>query len=190
MLWQEDGNRLHLEIGRTDVTDHRTEPAAMEWATIRDQTPKAMEAIKKFNKELIGLKGTISYGRAYESKPDKPAGEQVVFSPRLPIQNAPYFYNLYDDQNGNLLVFYFPAKGKNPVFQVYSPAGEYLREAIVDTGDYVIPFSPGGAGAVFDGPSLYAMAELKGAKGPSLRLMKFKMVEEKADPGAVPGPKK
>jgi hypothetical protein len=168
----------------------KTEPAAMEWATIRDQTPIAMEAIKKFNKELIGLKGTISYGRAYESKTDESTGEHVFYSPRLPIQTAPYFYNLYNDQNGNLLVFYFPAKGKNPVFQVYSPAGEYLREAVVETGDYVIPFSPGGAGAVFDGPFLYAMAELKSAKGPSLRLMKFRMVEDKADLGSVPDPKK
>jgi alpha-L-fucosidase 2 len=39
MLWQEDGNRLHLEIGRTDVTDHRVEPAELEAITRKGRLP-------------------------------------------------------------------------------------------------------------------------------------------------------
>ncbi|MCC6123944.1 MAG: hypothetical protein IT426_03200 [Pirellulales bacterium] len=39
MLWREDGNRLHLEIGRTDVADHRTEPAALEAITRKGRLP-------------------------------------------------------------------------------------------------------------------------------------------------------
>ena len=187
----------------------KTEPAAMEWDRIRASTPLAMAAIERANKLLPpGLKGEIYGGGAhippnpYEPKKernpdrnisfsprktvqDEPKKENsteshAFFSPRLSIQNAPYFYNLYIDENGNLIVFYFPAEGNNPVFQVYSPAGEFLREVVVETGDYVIPFSPGGAGAVFADGYLYAMAEKKDAKDPSLQLMKFQLLPAKA----------
>jgi hypothetical protein len=183
----------------------KTEPAAMEWDRIRATTPTAMAAIERANKGLppgheiyaggahippnpyepqkkISPNPNISYSPRKpvqdELKKEESTDSHAFFSPRFQIQNSPYFYNLYIDQNGNLLVFYFPTEGKNPVFQVYSPAGEYIREVVVETGDYNIPFSPSGAGAVFADGYLYAMAEKKDAKEPSLQLMKFKMVEK------------
>jgi hypothetical protein len=162
----------------------KTEPAAIEWDWIRAHTPIAMELVEQFNKQHIGLKGLLVFGDGYNPpSPSEPINEKstsshVFFAPRVPVQNAPYFYNLYNEQSGNLLIFYFPAEGKNPVFQVYSTAGELLREVVVETGDYLIPFSPGGAGAVFADGFLYTMAEKKGQKEPSLQLMKFAMVEK------------
>ena len=144
----------------------KTEPAIMEITSIEAQSKKwlAEEEARKIPSYPYPTSG----GYGIQNKFYAATG-------RYQIQTAPYFYNLYIDEKGNLLVFYFPAEGKNPVFQVYSPAGEFLREVVVETGDYIIPFSPGGAGAVFADGNLYAMAEKKDAKEPSLQLMKFKM---------------
>jgi hypothetical protein len=153
----------------------KTEPAVMEKTLVEAQTEKLIALEEESKKRLVsriwGGFGTQSNARA---------------GAHIPTQTMPYFYNLYIDGEGRLLVFYFPKKGDAPVFQVYSTAGDLIEEATIKTGDYVIPFSPGAAGAVFDGPFLYAMAELKKAKGPSLRLMKFRMVEEKIEPAAAP----
>ena len=180
----------------------KTEPAVIEWDLIRARTPKMMELEEQFNKYFLPpfLKDKVYFGGGHiPPSPSESIKEEANKLPsypypmaggittkrnlyaavgHYPIQTAPYFYNLYIDHSGNLLVFYFPAEGKNPVFQVYSPAGELRGEAVVETGDYLIPFSPGGAGAVFADDGLYAMAEKKGAKEPSLQLMKFKMVEQ------------
>ena len=182
----------------------KTEPAVIEWDLIRARTPKMMELEEQFNKYFLPpfLKDKVYFGGGHippspsesikeeANKPPSypyPLAGGITTKPKLyaavghyEIQTAPYFYNLYIDQSGNLLVFYFPAKGMNPVFQVYSPAGEFIREVIVETGDYIIPFSPGGAGAVFADGYLYAMAEKKDAKEPSLQLMKFKLLSAKA----------
>jgi hypothetical protein len=181
----------------------KTEPAVIEWDLIRARTPKMMELEEQFNKYFLPpfLKDKVYFGGGHippspsESIKEEankhleyPLAGGIVMKPKLyaavghyPIQTAPYFYNLYIDHSGNLLVFYFPAEGKNPVFQVYSPAGEFLSEVVVETGEYLIPFSPGGAGAVFADGFLYAMAEKKSVKEPSLQLMKFKMVDKKAE---------
>lgn len=179
----------------------KTEPAVIEWDLIRARTLKMMELEEQFNPYLLPfLKDKVYFGGAHiPPSPSESIKEEANKPPSYPypiaggyglqskfyaavghyqIQTAPYFYNLYIDHNGNLLVFYFPVEGENPVFQVYSPAGELRGEAVVETGDFLIPFSPGGAGAVFADDGLYAMAEKKGAKEPSLQLMKFKMVEQ------------
>jgi hypothetical protein len=141
----------------------KTNPAVIEWAQIAVLTPRRMEWEAEIAKSLpVGKDGKVHF----------------FGSGRFPIQREPYFYNLYNDKSGNLLVFFFPSEGTNPVYQVYSPAGELLREVVVETGDYLIPFSPGGAGALFTDESLYTLAEKRGAKEPSLQLMKFKMVEQ------------
>jgi hypothetical protein len=140
----------------------KTEPAMIEWSLIRAQAPMAIEREEESKKRL----------------PLTSEGKIVGTGYGYYLRNMPYFYNLYIDDRGDLLVFYFPKEGKNPVYQVYSSAGDLLREVVVETGDYVIPFSPGAAGAVFADGYLYALAEIRGLKEPSLRLMKFKMAEK------------
>ncbi len=86
-----------------------------------------------------------------------------------------YFFNFVVDNQNRLLVFSLPEEGSDPLVFVYSPAGELLHEAKIETGDYRITFSPGEAGPIFDGEFLITLAEEKAAKGMPLRLMKFKL---------------
>jgi hypothetical protein len=140
----------------------KTEPAAIEWSWIQAQTPRAMERDAEINSKLPpGLRDKIHFGASF-----------------YPIQKMPYFYNLYVDDAGEIMVFVFPAEGKNPVYQVYSPMGELKRQVTILSDEYNVSFSPAGTMAVFADGYLYALAEKKGQKGVPLRLVKFKLVEK------------
>jgi hypothetical protein len=100
---------------------------------------------------------------------DKPDFNETPNDPGI------YYFNLVVDRQGRLLVFSFPEEGSDPLVFVYSQAGDLIREAKIETGDYRITFSPGEAGPIFDGEFLITLAEEKAAKGIPLRLMKFKL---------------
>ena len=113
------------------------------------------------------------YGSYLNDSP--PPGEKA---PDIVVrQNDPsnYYFNFTVDRQGRFVVFSFPAKGNDPIVRFFSPTGELLREAKIETGDYRITFSPGEAGPIFDGEFIITLAEEKAATGMPLRLMKFKL---------------
>jgi hypothetical protein len=87
-----------------------------------------------------------------------------------------YYFNFVVDYQGRFLVFSFPEEGNAPIVRIFSPSGELVREAKIDTGKYRITFSPGEAGPIFDGECLTTLAEELGASGVPLRLLKFRLV--------------
>ncbi|MCX6560248.1 MAG: hypothetical protein NTZ26_07000 [Candidatus Aminicenantes bacterium] len=92
-------------------------------------------------------------------------------------QNDPgiYYFNFFIDRQGRFLVFSFPEEGNAPIVRIFSPSGELVREAKIETGKYRITFSPGEAGPIFDGEYLTTLAEEFGASGVPLRLLKFRL---------------
>jgi len=109
-------------------------------------------------------------------KPRRAVGS-IVAPGRLP-KSLPYYYDLNVDETGRLRVFLLPEKGKNPVVQVYTPAGELIDRHAIDEGGYSLVLSPGAQGPVFAGEFVYALAEKKDVKGVPLRLMKFRLVDK------------
>ncbi len=88
------------------------------------------------------------------------------------LQNNPYYYNLIINDEGRLLVFYFPAEGDRPVYQTYSLDGNLAQEVILDPGELELLLTPAAEGIVFYKGDLYALAEKKEAAGIRLRFVK------------------
>jgi hypothetical protein len=87
-------------------------------------------------------------------------------------QANPYYYNLIVNDEGKMLVFYFPAEGENPVYQTYSLDGNLTQEVVLDPGELELLLTPAAEGIVFYRGDLYALAEKKDAKGVRLRFAK------------------
>jgi|GEM_PF-1898587 len=127
---------------------------------------KATPSKKIMTGEDLGLSGNPydnqSAGRFFSTP----------YNPELGVR----FFNFVIDDQGRFLVFSFPESGSDPVLRIYSPAGDLIREAKIETGGYRITFSPGEAGPVFDGRHLITLAEEKGARGVPLRLVKLRLI--------------
>jgi hypothetical protein len=89
----------------------------------------------------------------------------------FPPSNS-YYYNLILNDEGKLLVFYFPAEGDNPVYQTYSLDGDLTQEVVLDPGELELLLTPAAEGIVFYKGDLYALAEKKDASGIRLRFVK------------------
>jgi hypothetical protein len=98
----------------------------------------------------------------------------VTISSRYPdfSQNNPYYYNLIINDEGKMLVFYFPAEGDKPVYQTYSLDGNLAQEVVLDPGELELLLTPAAEGIVFFKGDMYALAENKDAKGIRLRFVK------------------
>jgi hypothetical protein len=98
----------------------------------------------------------------------------VYFSSRYPefLQDNPYYYNLIINDEGKMLVFYFPAEGDKPVYQTYSLDGNLSQEVVLDPGELELLLTPAAEGIVFYKGDLYALAEKKDASGIRLRFVK------------------
>lgn len=98
----------------------------------------------------------------------------VYVTARFPefLQDNPYYYNLILNDEGKMLVFYFPAEGDKPVYQTYSLDGILAQEVVLDPGELELLLTPAAQGIAFYKGDLYGLAEKKDAKGIRLRLVK------------------
>jgi hypothetical protein len=88
------------------------------------------------------------------------------------LQDKPYYYNLIINDEGKMLVFYFPAEGDKPVYQTYSLDGNLTQEVVLDPGELELLLTPAAEGIVFYKGDLYALAEKNSAAGIRLRFVK------------------
>lgn len=132
----------------------KTERAAIEKRII-DSYASRIKAIEDIGKHQFPSKG-------------------VYVTPRFPefLQDNPYYYNLIINDEGKMLVFYFPAEGEKPVYQTYSLDGDLTQEVVLDPGELELLLTPAAEGIVFYKGDLYALAEKKDASGIRLRFVK------------------
>lgn len=97
---------------------------------------------------------------------------KAVLVPSGFSQNHPYYYNLIINDEGKILVFYFPAEGDKPVYQTYTLDGDLAQEVVLDPGELEFLLTPAAQGIAFYKGDLYGLAEKTDAKGIRLRFVK------------------
>ncbi|MDD8024995.1 MAG: hypothetical protein PHI34_00670 [Acidobacteriota bacterium] len=184
-------------LPRTTITTSKKIPPSSADEPARDAakaaTPKkrivTLESLFNYNAGDSSLKVFGGYGIYYDAMKsagalprdaganpyETPQPGHFVSVPYNPDPGVRYF-NFVIDKQGRFLVFSFPESGYDPVVRILSPAGDLVREARIETGDYRISFSPGEAGPIFDGEYLITLAEEKAAGGVPLRLLKFRII--------------
>jgi hypothetical protein len=119
-------------------------------------------------------RGIEEAGKKYDL-PAETVVEKIEKSKSFFPKNMPYYYGLEADSEGNILVFVFAEDGESLLFQVYSPAGEFVCETRLEPGDYKVSFKSNSKKAVFHDGFLYALADKQSGSGPSLQLVKFRL---------------